>query len=60
MDHLLFHCEKTSTQREVLEHQLSQQRNWMEIKQELITKHMKVFWEFIEPIDFELLQQNGQ
>jgi hypothetical protein len=45
MDHLLFHCEKTSTQREVLKHHLSQQRNWMEIKQELISKHTKVFCE---------------
>ena len=32
MDHLLFHCEKTSTQREVLKHQIKQERNWMEIK----------------------------
>ena len=31
MDHLLFLCEKTSTQREVLKHQLSHQREWMEI-----------------------------
>ena len=60
MDHLLFHCKKTSTQREVLKHQLSQQRNWMEIKQELLSKHTKVFCEFIESIDFELLQQNEQ
>jgi hypothetical protein len=29
MDHLLFHCEKTSTQQEVLKHQLSQQQNWV-------------------------------
>jgi len=60
MDHLLFHCEKTSTQQEVLKHQISQQRNWVEIKQELVSKHMKVFCEFIESIDFELLQQNEQ
>jgi hypothetical protein len=60
MDHLLFHCEKTSTQREVLKHQINQQRNWMGIKQELISKHKKVFCEFIESIDFELLQQNEQ
>ena len=32
----------------------------MEIKQELISKHKKVFCEFIGPIDFELLQQNEQ
>ena len=60
MDHLLFHCEKTSTQREVQKHQISQQRNWMEIKQELISKHKKVFCEYIDSIDFELLLQNDQ
>ena len=60
MDHLLFHCEKNSTQREVLKHQINQQRNWMEIKQELVSKHKKVFCEFIESIDFELLLQNEQ
>ena len=32
----------------------------MEIKQEFISKHTKVFCEFIESIDFVLLQQNGQ
>jgi len=60
MDHLLFHCEKTSTQRVVLKHQTSQKWNWMECKQELISKHTKVFCEFIESIDFELLLQNEQ
>ena len=30
----------------------------MEIKQELISKHNKVFCEFINSIDFELLLQN--
>jgi len=60
MDHLLFQCEKTSTQREVLKHQINQERNWMEIKQELISKHKKVFCEFIDSIDFELLVQNEQ
>jgi len=60
MDHLLFQCEKTSTQREVLNHQINQERNWMEIKQKLISKHKKVFCEFIDSIDFELLLQNEQ
>ena len=60
VNHLLFQWEKTRTQREVLKHQISQQRNRMEIKQELISKHKKVFCEFIGPIDFELLQQNEQ
>jgi len=60
MDHLLFHCEKTSTQREILKHQIKQERNWMENKQELISKHKKVFCEFIDTIDIELLLQNEQ
>ena len=58
MDHLLFHCEKASTQREVLKHQINQERNWMEIKQELISKLKKLFCEIIDSIDFELLLQN--
>jgi hypothetical protein len=60
MDRLLFHCEKTSTQREVLKHRLSQQRNWMEIKKELTSKNTKVICEFIVSTDFELLLQNEQ
>jgi len=60
MDHLLFHWVKTRTQREVLKQQISQQRNWMEIKQEFISKPKKVFCEFTESIDFELLLQNEQ
>ena len=34
MDHLLFQCEKTSTQREGVTHGIIHQRTWMEIKQE--------------------------
>jgi len=60
LDHLLFHFEKTSPQREVLNHQISHQRNWMEIKQGLISKNKKVFCEFKNSIDFELLLQNEQ
>jgi len=60
MDHLLFHFEKRSSQREVLKHQINQERNWMEIKQELISKYKKVFCEFIDSIDFERLLQNEQ
>jgi len=54
------YCTKTSTQREILKHQINQERNWIEIKQELISKHKKVFCEFIDSIDFELLIQNEQ
>ena len=58
MDHLLFHCTKTSTQQELLKHQISKQRNWPESKQELISKYRKLFSAFIESIDFELIQQS--
>jgi len=56
MDHLLFHCTSTSTQRELLKHQISKQRNWPASKQELISKHRKWFSAYIESINFELLQ----
>ena len=58
MDHLLFHCDKTSTQREALIHQTIQQQNWMKFKPKRISKHTEVFCEFIDSIDFELLIQN--
>ena len=41
--HLLFHCEKTSTHREVLKHQINQQRNWMEINKNLYPNIRKCF-----------------
>jgi hypothetical protein len=58
MDHLLFRCEKTSIQREALKQKTNQQMNWLECKQELISKHTKVFCEFIESIDYEQLKKN--
>jgi len=57
MDNLLFHCTNTSTQRDLIKLQLSKQKNWPTNKVELITKHRKVFSEFIESIDFDLLQR---
>jgi len=60
MDHLLFHCTKTSTQRDLIKLQLSKQKNWPANKVELITKHRKVFSEFIESIDFDLLQKSDK
>jgi hypothetical protein len=59
MDHLLFHCIKTNTQREVLKQHISQQGNWPASKQELISKHRKSFTAFIESTDFYLLQQSA-
>ena len=62
MDHLLFHCTKTSTQRDLLKLQLSKQKNWPARKVELITKNRKVFSEIIEStrIDFDLLQKSDK
>ena len=54
-DHLLFHCTKTHTQRDVLK-QIIKKGNWPASKQELITKYRNFFSAFIESIDFELLQ----
>jgi hypothetical protein len=53
MGHILFRCEKTSIQREVLKQQTNQQQNWMEC-------NTKMFCYYIESIEFELLQQNEQ
>jgi len=47
MDHLLFHCTRTSTQQELLKHQISMQKNWLASKQDLISKHRKQFSGFI-------------
>jgi hypothetical protein len=60
MDHLLFHCTKTSTQRDLMKLQLSKQKNCPANKVELITKHRKVFSEFIESIDFDHLQKSDK
>jgi len=60
MDHLLFHCTKTSTQKDLIKVYLSKQKNWAANKVELITKHRKVFSEFIESIDFGLLQKSDK
>jgi len=59
MDHL-FHCTKTSTQRDLIKLQLSKQKNWPANKVELIIMHRKVFSEFIESIDFDLLQKSDK
>jgi len=60
MDHLLFQCTKTSTQRDLIKLHLNKQKNWRANKVELITKHRKVFSEFIESIDFDLLQKSDK
>jgi hypothetical protein len=57
MDHLLFHCENTSAQREVLKQQIG---TWPASKQELIIKHQKEFCSFIESIDFDDLKVGNQ
>ena len=60
MDHLLFHCTKTSAQRELLKLQINKPMNLQDNKIELITKHWKVYSAFIESIDFDLLHQSDK
>jgi hypothetical protein len=62
MDHILilFHCTKTSAQRDLLKLQINKQMNLQDSKLELITKHQKVYSSFIESTDFDLLQQNDK
>ena len=57
MDHILFQCEETRKQRDLIKFHLSKQKNWPANKLELITKHRKVFSEFIESIDSDLLKK---
>ena len=57
MDHPLFHCIKTSDQRDLLKRHINKIMNLQENKLELITKYRKVYSAFIESIDFDLLQQ---
>jgi len=52
MDHILFHCEVISDQREFLKQQMV---TWQTSKEVFITKHKKEFYEFIEAIGFENL-----
>ena len=60
MDHILFHCIETRKQRVRIKLHLSKQKNWPANKRELITKHRKVFGEFIEFIDFDRLQKSDK
>ena len=55
MDHLLFHCVNTSTQRAVLKQQI---HTWPASKEDLIFKYQKEFSAYVESIDFEVLQQS--
>ena len=50
MDHILFQCEELNVQREVLKQQMG---TWPTRKEDLITKHKKEFYEYIESIDFD-------
>ena len=59
LDHILFQCTDTTKQRDLLKFQLEARRTWPASKLELITKHKKVFTEYIESIDFDQLQQKS-
>ena len=52
MDHILFQCVETRKQRDLIKLQLRTQKKWPVNKLELITKHRKVFSEYIEYIEF--------
>jgi hypothetical protein len=54
MDHLLFHCDNTRTQRETMKKQIG---TWPMSKQDLINKHQKIIGWFVESIDFKDMQQ---
>jgi hypothetical protein len=58
MDHLLFNCIKTREQRKILKLRINKPMNLQDNKQELITKYRKAYSDFIESIDFDLLQQS--
>jgi hypothetical protein len=53
MDHILFHCEGISAQRELLKLQMG---TWLASKEDLITKYKKEFFVFIKSIDFDNLK----
>jgi len=59
MDHILFQCVETRKQRNLIKLHLRTQKNWPDNKSELITKHSKVFSEYIESIDFDSLKQKS-
>jgi len=52
MDHILFHCEELNAQRELLKQQMG---TWPASKEDLITKHKKEFYEYIESIEYDKL-----
>jgi len=52
MDHILFECEELNAQREVLKEQME---TWSARKEDLINKYKKIFYEYIESIDFDNL-----
>ena len=56
MDHIIFQCVESRKQRDLIKLHLRTQKNWPANISELITKHRKVFSEYIESIDFDSLQ----
>jgi len=56
MDHLLFHCPKLSAQREVIQQQIG---TWPVRKEDLVSKYQKEFSDFVNSIDFDVIQKTG-
>jgi hypothetical protein len=59
IDHLLNQCTLLQTQRELLRNNVIKSGRWVVRKQELITKHLKLFLIFIKSTDFDQLQQGN-
>ena len=57
MDHILFQCVETRKQKDLIKLHLRTKKKQAANKVEHITKHRKVFSDYIESIDFDSLQQ---
>jgi hypothetical protein len=55
IDHLLNQCTLLHSQRDFLRNNVSKSGNWPVSKYELITKHLKTFFNFTNSIDFDQL-----
>jgi hypothetical protein len=55
IDHLLNRCQMLNTQREGLKHSVLKTGIWPPKKQDILSKHLKPFSQFIKSIDFDLM-----
>jgi hypothetical protein len=57
IDHLLYDCNLLEAQRRILRKSVTKNGQWPADKHELITNHLEPLVTYIEPIDFNQLQQ---